>query len=261
MLGRRVGGRRTVHGYGPGLSGTNWAIQQNLNLPSVSFTPHTYTGFSAGVLPNITIQCEGLSNNYINPWIVGDSIAQGYGSIDSFLGKYGLGGPWGESWETAVKRYIPVQLAWQGLSSIEIRHLFTALRTELGAPPAVFLEGATINNWNAGKASVTRRGRTFRTSRRISRISDPSRTAFGLDSAGTRSTPRDAGRCGRVTTPSSRSTPPRDCSATRRRTSWIRARCCTCLGSPPTGAPKRHGLAPVLDGQLRGATSFLDALT
>lgn len=142
-------GRST--GYGPGLSGTNWAIQQNLNLPSVSFTPHTYTGFSAGVLPNITIQCEGLSNNYINPWIVGDSIAQGYGSIDSFLGKYGLGGPWGESWETAVKRYIPVQLAWQGLSSIEIRQLFTALRTELGAPPAVFLEGATINNWNAGK--------------------------------------------------------------------------------------------------------------
>lgn len=147
---RAWGAQGISTGYGPSISGTNWTIQQLATVPSSgTFTPYAYTGFSASVLPNITVSCEGLSQTFLNPLIAGDSIAQGYGSQGSFMGKEGLGGAWSPAWEAATKPYIPLQLGWQGMPSTEIKLLLAALRAELGDRP-VFLEGATINNWNSG---------------------------------------------------------------------------------------------------------------
>ena len=137
-------------GYGAALDGTNWAIQGVTAIPSSgSFDPYSYSGFTASNLPNIIISCENLTRDLVQPVVIGDSIAQGYGSIDSFMGKSGLAYEWFQSWQTNDLPYVPLQLGWQGYSSIMIRQLFTALRRELGAMPT-FLEGATINNWNNG---------------------------------------------------------------------------------------------------------------
>lgn len=137
-------------GYGDAIAPGNWTQQQAATLPSSgSFDPYTYTGFSASVLPNIAVRCKSLSRSFVQPIIVGNSIAQGYGSWNSFMGKAGLGHPWFLDWEANDLPFIPLQWAWQGSSSEQIRALLTSMLDQIGPAP-VFLEAATINNWNEG---------------------------------------------------------------------------------------------------------------
>lgn len=137
-------------GYGEALDNTNWAIQGVTSRPSTGpFDAYAYDGFSASNLPNILVRCKGLDRQILQPYNFGDSIAQGYGSVDSVWGKSGLMYPWAQAWEALDLPYVPLQLGWQGYSSIMIRTLIGNLRQELGDNP-VFLEAATINNWNSG---------------------------------------------------------------------------------------------------------------
>lgn len=136
-------------GFGNGdLDVTNWTQLKLSSLPATGpFDPYAFSGFSAGTMPNVLFRCKGLSRNIMQPYNFGDSIAQGYGSEDSFKGKSGLMLPWARRWETADLPYIPLQMGWQGYSSIMIRQLIKAIRRELGDNPT-FLQAATINNWS-----------------------------------------------------------------------------------------------------------------
>lgn len=134
-------------GYGAALSGTNWTAQKLATLPSTLFVPHTYSGFSASQMPNVYVVCKGLSEPVVQPLIVGDSIAQGFGSVDSFGGKSGLAYEWFTQWEANDLHYIPLQLGWEGSSSQQISAMLATFYADLGPMPT-FLQGATINNWN-----------------------------------------------------------------------------------------------------------------